>query len=179
MTYYLVKAHLGSLALEPEYHANAAIARAASREIRLIQTQTQIINTAKSNAVSALQLAISRTGFRDRLIYLPSFYHFLLVHSAGFLLLLLQQKNRFMLAGEAKGEYDVLFWCKKSQHTDQFSFIQIVIFELVEQFTQIFVYESTNLNYDSTSGTSGHSSMATAEALSRACQHLRHQIATI
>jgi Ni/Fe-hydrogenase subunit HybB-like protein len=105
LTYYLAKAHLGSLALEPEYHANAAVARATSKEFRLIQFQTQIINTAKNNAISALQLAISRTGFRDRLIYLPSFYHFLLVHSAGFLLLLLQRKSRFILAGEAKGEY--------------------------------------------------------------------------
>lgn len=107
LTYYLAKAHLGTLALEPEYHASAAVARAASKEIRLIQFQTQIINTAKNNAISALQLAISRTGFRDRLIYLPSFYHFLLVHSAGFLLLLLQRKSRFILAGEAKGEYCV------------------------------------------------------------------------
>lgn len=58
-------------------------------------------------------------------------------------------------------------------------FIITVIFELVEQFTQIFVSELTNLNYDSAPGTSGHSSIATAEALSRACQHVRHQIVSV
>lgn len=76
LTYHLTKTHLGSLALEPEYHASPAISKAASRDHRLIQTQLQIINTAKSNAISALRLATSPVGFRDRLVYLPGFYHF-------------------------------------------------------------------------------------------------------
>ena len=121
LTYYLAKAHLGSLALEPEYHAIPAVSRAASKEIRLIQVQTQIVQTAKNSAISAMQLSISRTGFRDRLIYLPSFYHFLLVHSAGFLLLLVQRKSRFLLAGEAKREYKVNVGVVNIHLPDQFS----------------------------------------------------------
>ena len=76
LTYYLTKAHLGSLALEPEYNASASVAKAASRDPKLLQAQSEIINTAKSSALAALNLAISPVGFRDRLIYLPGYYHF-------------------------------------------------------------------------------------------------------
>lgn len=76
LTYHLAKAHLGSLALEPEYHSRPAVAHAASRDPRLQQVQLQVINSAKSHALAALQLAVSPIAFRDRLVYLPGFYHF-------------------------------------------------------------------------------------------------------
>lgn len=79
LTYYLTKAHLGSLALEPEYNASASIAKAASKDSKLLQIQAQIVNIAKSSALAALNLAISQVGFRDRLIYLPGYYHFVSV----------------------------------------------------------------------------------------------------
>jgi hypothetical protein len=153
MTYHLAKAHLGSLALEPEFRANAAVARAAVNEPRFVHMQSHVINMAKANAMSALRLATSSDAFRDRLLYLPGFYHFMLGHSAGFLLLLLQRKSRFMLAGEAK-----------------------VVLEIVEKFVQIFVTELSTHNFHVHSAHSVHPSMATAEALARACQHVRAQV---
>jgi len=76
LTYYLTKAHLGSLALEPEYNASASVAKAASKDTKLLQVQAQMINAAKSSALAAMNLAISQVGFRDRLVYLPGYYHF-------------------------------------------------------------------------------------------------------
>lgn len=76
LTYYLTKAHLGSLALEPEFNASTSVAKAASQDSRLLQAQSKIVNTAKSSALAAMKLAISQVGFRDRLVYLPVYYHF-------------------------------------------------------------------------------------------------------
>lgn len=53
------------------------------------------------------------------------------------------------------------------------------IFELVEQFTQLFVFGLTSHNHHPNAGTSTHPSMATAEALTRACQHFRYLSGTI
>lgn len=76
LTYWLTKAHLGSLALEPEYSASASVAKVASQDPKLLQAQSKIITIAKVSALAALNLAISQVGFLDRLVYLPSYYHF-------------------------------------------------------------------------------------------------------
>lgn len=76
LTYWLTKAHLGSLALEPEYSASATVAKAASQDPKLLQAQSKIITIAKVSALAALNLAINQVGFLDRLVYLPSYYHF-------------------------------------------------------------------------------------------------------
>ncbi|UZJ57239.1 hypothetical protein CBS101457_006559 [Exobasidium rhododendri] len=152
LTCYLAKSHLGSLALDPEYGTSIAVSKAASKETALLQVQAEIVNIAKVNALAALQLATSQVGFRDRLLHLPNLYHFLLGHAAGFLLLLIQRKYRFMLAGEAKG-----------------------VLETVENFVQIYVSDIATHNFHPHASTSPHPALATAEALSRSCQHLRSQ----
>lgn len=76
ITHHLARAHLGSLAVEPEYHARPAVAQAAARDPRLVQMQVHIVSGAKVHAMAALELATSTVGFRDRLVYLPGFYHF-------------------------------------------------------------------------------------------------------
>ena len=80
LTYYLTKAHLGSLALEPEYNASITVARAAAQDAKLLQSQTKVISVAKISALAALNLATSPVGFRDRLLYLPAYYHFVSVN---------------------------------------------------------------------------------------------------
>ncbi|PWN38275.1 uncharacterized protein FA14DRAFT_24955 [Meira miltonrushii] len=155
LTHRLVNAYLGSLAYNPEYHANAAVARAASKDPRLLHVQTRMIKMAMVEAFEALESIIMKSRFRDRLIYLPNFYHFLLVNSASFLLHVLHDKSLFLREGKAKS-----------------------ILEMVEQFTQFYVSELTNLNLDSTPGSSGHSSMTSAQALARACHDFKSQIVT-
>jgi hypothetical protein len=76
----------------------------------------------------------------------------LLGHSAGFLLLLVQRKYHFLLAGEAKG-----------------------VLEAVETFSQIYVSDIASHNFHPHASTSPHPGLATAEGLSRSCQHLRLQ----
>jgi hypothetical protein len=76
LIYHLTKAHLGSLALEPEYNTSTFVAKAASNDAALLQAQSHIVNTAKYHALAALRLAINQVGFRDRLVYLPGYYHF-------------------------------------------------------------------------------------------------------
>lgn len=80
LTYFLTKAHLASLALEPEFDVSSSIAKAASQDVNLLQAQSKIVNMAKNNALSAMHLASSQVGFRERLVYLPGYYHFVSWH---------------------------------------------------------------------------------------------------
>jgi hypothetical protein len=130
LTYHLARAHIGSLALEPEAGMHPAAAAAAASDGHFALSQIAAVGAAKASALWALELASSRAAFGDRLAYLPTFYHFvrantlpvtrhlrrliplccqqLLSHCAGFLLLLVQRKGRFMLANEGRCEFVVV-----------------------------------------------------------------------
>ncbi|CAO1639049.1 unnamed protein product [Sympodiomycopsis kandeliae] len=92
----------------------------------ILSQGTTLINSAKENALSALDLACERKGrgFGDRIVAMPTWYHFLLSHVVGFLLQLVQRKNCFLLSREARS-----------------------ILSKVESFVQQYVFEITSHGY--------------------------------
>ncbi|CEH18424.1 hypothetical protein CBOM_04826 [Ceraceosorus bombacis] len=161
LTYHLARAHVGSLANEPEGVMHPHVAQLAAQDGGFQLAQSRAVSSAKESAVSALLLASAKNGFADRLVYLPTFYHFLLSHAAGFLLLLVQRKWRVLLAGESQR-----------------------ILDLVETFAKTYVFEISayvpstdpNAHGNASNGIGAvHPALATAESLQGALRHVLSQ----
>lgn len=105
--------------------------------------QTILINTAKESALSAIDLACERKGrgFGDRLVAMPTWYHFNLSHVVGFLLQLVQRKHKFLLSREAR-----------------------TILSKVETFVQQYVFEITSHGYVSSEMLAAHAASSHARA---------------
>lgn len=132
LLYHLSRTFLASHPLDPELgildetqHALKAASNANPPEFsRLAVAQLRTISTAKHSALFALKLAI--TEFGERLSYLPQFYHWLLGHAAGLLLLLIQRREIFLMAKEAES-----------------------LLEVSEEFVQLYVFRITSHSFHS------------------------------
>lgn len=71
----------------------------------ILRGQLQAVEAASASALAAITLVTDALGFRDRITYLPNWYHHMLGHAAGFILQLCQRKGANLLAGEAKSGY--------------------------------------------------------------------------
>ncbi|GAC99011.1 hypothetical protein PHSY_006608 [Pseudozyma hubeiensis SY62] len=136
LLYHLSRAFLASHPLDPELgildetqHALRAASNADPPDFsRLAVAQLRTISTAKHSALFALKLAT--TDFGEKLSYLPQFYHWLLGHAAGLLLLLVQRKEIFLMAKEAES-----------------------LLEVTEKFVQLYVFRITSHSFHSVAGT--------------------------
>lgn len=117
--------------LDETQHALRAASNANPPEFsRLAIAQLRTISTAKHSALFALKLAT--TEFGEKLSYLPQFYHWLLGHAAGLLLLLIQHKEIFLMAKEADS-----------------------LLEVTENFVQLYVFRITSHSFHSVAGHCG------------------------
>ncbi|SPO22817.1 probable conserved hypothetical Ustilaginaceae-specific protein [Ustilago trichophora] len=150
LLYHLSRTFLASHPLDPELgildetqHALKAASNANPPDFsRLAIAQLRTISTAKHSALFALKLAI--TEFGERLSYLPQFYHWLLGHAAGLLLLLIQRKETFLMAKEAES-----------------------LLEVTEKFVQLYVFRVTSHSFHSAAADYGTSSSAQRSGIKR------------
>ncbi|CDW98324.1 hypothetical protein [Sporisorium scitamineum] len=141
LLYHLSRTFLASHPLDPELgildetqHALRAASNANPPDFsRLAIAQLRTISTAKHSALFALKLAT--TEFGEKLSYLPQFYHWLLGHAAGLLLLLVQRREVFLMAKEAES-----------------------LLEVTEKFVQLYVFRITSHSLHSAAGDNGLSS---------------------
>ncbi|TKY85223.1 hypothetical protein EX895_006303 [Sporisorium graminicola] len=141
LLYHLSRTFLASHPLEPELgilDETQQALRAASNAnppdfSRLAVAQLRTISTAKHSALFALKLAT--TEFGEKLSYLPQFYHWLLGHAAGLLLLLVQRREVFLMAKEAES-----------------------LLEVTEKFVQLYVFRIASHSLHSATGDNGLSS---------------------
>ncbi|KAJ1032437.1 hypothetical protein NDA16_000461 [Ustilago loliicola] len=132
LLYHLSRIFLASHPLDPELgildetqHALKVASNANPPEFsRLAIAQLRTISTAKHSALFALKLAT--TEFGEKLSYLPQFYHWLLGHAAGLLLLLIQRRETFLMAKEAES-----------------------LLETTEKFVQLYVFRITSHSFHS------------------------------
>ncbi|SNX82265.1 probable conserved hypothetical Ustilaginaceae-specific protein [Melanopsichium pennsylvanicum] len=132
LLYHLSRTFLASHPLDSElgildetHHALKAASNANPPEFsRLAIAQLRTISTAKHSALFALKLAT--TEFGEKLSYLPQFYHWLLSHAAGLLLLLIQRKETFLMAKEAES-----------------------LLEVTKKFVQLYVFRVTSHSFHS------------------------------
>lgn len=138
LLYHLSRTFLASHPLDPELgildETQRALRAASNADppdfSRLAVAQLRTISTAKHSALFALKLAT--TDFGEKLSYLPQFYHWLLGHAAGLLLLLVQRKEIFLMAKEAES-----------------------LLEVTEKFVQLYVFRITSHSFHSVAGNSG------------------------
>lgn len=140
LLYHLSRTFLASHPLDPELgilDETQSALRAASNAnppdfSRLAIAQLRTISTAKHSALFALKLATDEFG--EKLSYLPQFYHWLLGHAAGLLLLLVQRREVFLMAKEAES-----------------------LLEVTEKFVQLYVFRITSHSFHSATGDTGSS----------------------
>uniref|UniRef100_V5F1F5 Zn(2)-C6 fungal-type domain-containing protein n=1 Tax=Kalmanozyma brasiliensis (strain GHG001) TaxID=1365824 RepID=V5F1F5_KALBG len=138
LLYHLSRTFLASHPLDPELgildetqHALRAASNANPPDFsRLAVAQLRTISTAKHSALFALKLATDEFG--EKLSYLPQFYHWLLGHAAGLLLLLVQRREVFLMAKEAES-----------------------LLEVTEKFVQLYVFRITSHSFHSATSESG------------------------
>ncbi|KAJ1034069.1 hypothetical protein NDA18_000941 [Ustilago nuda] len=138
LLYHLSRTFLASHPLDPELdilnetqHALKVASNANSPKFsRLAIAQLRTISTAKHSALFALKLAT--TEFGEKLLYLPQFYHWLLGHAAGLLLLLIQRRETFLMAKEAES-----------------------LLETTEKFVQLYMFRITSHSFHSAAGEYG------------------------
>ncbi|SJX60973.1 uncharacterized protein SRS1_12227 [Sporisorium reilianum f. sp. reilianum] len=143
LLYHLSRTFLASHPLDPELgildetqHALRAASNANPPDFsRLAIAQLRTISTAKHSALFALKLAT--TEFGEKLSYLPQFYHWLLGHAAGLLLLLVQRREVFLMAKEAES-----------------------LLEVTEKFVQLYVFRITSHSLHSAGSDNGMGSTA-------------------
>lgn len=104
LSYHLTKAYLGSLALDADSRPSPGHHQQTPPRM-ILRGQLQAVEAASASALAAITLVTDALGFRDRITYLPNWYHHMLGHAAGFLLQLCQRKGANLLAGEAKSGY--------------------------------------------------------------------------
>ena len=146
LLYHLSRTFLASHPLDPELgildetqHALKAASNANPPDFsRLAIAQLRTISTAKHSALFALKLAT--TEFGERLSYLPQFYHWLLGHAAGLLLLLIQRRETFLMAKEAES-----------------------LLEVTEKFVQLYVFRITSHSFHSAAAAGEHRSNASSQ----------------
>ncbi|SPO24984.1 probable conserved hypothetical Ustilaginaceae-specific protein [Ustilago trichophora] len=150
LLYHLSRTFLASHPLDPKLgildetqHALRAASNANPPDLsRLAIAQLRTISTAKHSALFALKLAT--TEFGERLSYLPQFYHWLLGHAAGLLLLLIQRRETFLMAKEAES-----------------------LLEVTEKFVQLYVFRVTSHSFHSAAADYSTSSTAQRTGIKR------------
>lgn len=133
LLYHLSRAFLASHPLDPDlgiFNEMQEASKSASGInppdfSRLSIAQMRMISAAKHSAHSALRLSTTELG--EKLSYLPQFYHWLLGHAAGLLLLLVQRRETFLMAKEAESLLDA-----------------------TEKFVQLYVFRITSHSFHST-----------------------------
>lgn len=138
LLYHLSRTFLASHPLDPDVgildetqHALKAASNSNPPNFsRLAVAQLRTISTAKHSALFALKLAT--TEFGEKLSYLPQFYHWLLGHAAGLLLMLVQRRETFLMAKEADS-----------------------LLEVTEKFVQLYVFRITSHSFHSAVGDNG------------------------
>lgn len=112
--YVLTRAYIGSLALSLPIVTPSTTAQTPGGtttttldhdgSTSLSSSQVSLVSWAKEAALFSLELAQEKKGrgFGDRIVAMPTFYHYLLTQTVGFLLQLIQRKHRFLLAREAR-----------------------------------------------------------------------------
>ncbi|KDN43201.1 hypothetical protein K437DRAFT_154048 [Tilletiaria anomala UBC 951] len=101
--FHLSRAFLGSLALEYTISPHLIGQSGAVGASKLETAQSKLLTDAKMSALVACDLLLDDiVAWTSRLAYLPAFYHFMIGHAGGLLLLLVQRKWRFLLASESR-----------------------------------------------------------------------------
>lgn len=175
--YALTRAYIGSgaLSLPSTYVGTSPGGTVMGHHSSCTSSQVSVVSWAKEAALAALELACEKKGrgFGDRMVAMPTWYHFLLSHVVGFLLQLIQRKYRFLLAREAR-----------------------TILSTVETFVQLYIFEINSHIYQAPSamylgplnaetgeptcrppppGAGRHPASGGAELMARALAHVKAQ----
>ncbi|CAO1614530.1 unnamed protein product [Parajaminaea phylloscopi] len=176
LIFALARAFLGSQALDlPISDLAPPGGREHGTQSYCASLQASIVSMAKEASSLALDLACEKKGrgFGDRIVAMPTWYHFMLGQAVGFLTQLVQRKYRFLLAREARAILSKVE-----------SFVQLYIFEINSHAYQSPLHLYTGPTSAETGeptcrppppGSGRHPASSTAEFMARALAHVKAQ----
>lgn len=145
----------------------------------LLRGQHQTIEAGSASALSAINLVTDPLAFRDRITYLPNWYHHMLGHAAGFLLQLCQRKGAHLLAGEARGECILdrkVGESSSNMYSPELTSSLPGYLAAVESLSQAYNVGFANHFFQTEAIDCPHPSQATADALYKACAQTRSHL---